>query len=145
MARKQGRKQSKGRNGEGQSVSLFFDTRDPMESKALAMSQVLASKHGRRKQVLIAALAALYDAYLESGELPTATTVANALSGMGTPPPRSFAPATTQRTPAPTSTAPRRTRQHDDDQPRVVVGTGRKASAQQIANNFLSDMGSLFN
>ena len=144
MARKQGRKQGKGRNGEGQSVSLFFDTRDPMESKALAMSQVLASKHGRRKQVLIAALAALYDAYMDTGELPTATTVANALSGVSPQAGRSFAPVTS-RTPAPASSTPRRPREYDDDQPTVVISSGRKASAQQIANNFLSDVGGLFN
>src|SRR5215211_3260184 len=73
------RKQGKGRNGVGQGITLRFDSSDDQEAAALAMSQILASKHGRRKDAIVALLSALYEVYQETGKLLNPVEIANAV------------------------------------------------------------------
>src|SRR5215211_4406156 len=75
------RKQGKGRNGVGQGITLRFDSSDDQEAAALAMSQILASKHGRRKDAIVALLSALYEVYQETGKLLSPVEIANAVQG----------------------------------------------------------------
>lgn len=75
------RKRSKSSNGEGMSVTVYFDRYDRREGAALAMAQLLATKHGRRKDAIVSFLAAMYDHYERTGEIMTATEIANTLSG----------------------------------------------------------------
>ena len=72
---------NKGVNGTGNSVTVYFDTTDPAERKALEAAQMLASKHGRRKQAIVALLEAVYNVYETSGELLSATEISAALIG----------------------------------------------------------------
>lgn len=67
---------SKRANGEGESITLDFDVRDDEQAKALKMSQLLALVHGRRKQYLVAMLAALADVTAQTGALPSASALA---------------------------------------------------------------------
>ncbi|MEP6985545.1 MAG: hypothetical protein ABI970_08100 [Chloroflexota bacterium] len=48
MARKSKSTKAKGRNGEGDSLTVFFDQSDPAERRALEAARLLAAKHGRR-------------------------------------------------------------------------------------------------
>lgn len=73
----------KGRNGVGLSITVTFDKHDNLERKAQEMSCLLASKHGRRKNAIVALLAAMYDYYEQTGELMTATAIQNAITGAG--------------------------------------------------------------
>jgi len=75
------RKQCKGRNGVGLTVTVTFDHHDPYERKAQEMAQILARKHGRRKDAIVALLAAMYDYYTETGEMMSPGTIASAFNG----------------------------------------------------------------
>src|SRR5215216_5021009 len=76
-------KAQKGRNGTGDSVTLYFDRSDPAERKALEAARLLAAKHGRRKQAIIALLEAVYNHYETTGELMSAGVISGALAGQG--------------------------------------------------------------
>src|SRR5512134_515085 len=70
---------TKRRNGVGESLTVYFDQNDPQERRALEMAKLLASKHGRRKQAIVALLDAMYSRYQETGELLSATAIQNAV------------------------------------------------------------------
>lgn len=76
-------KARKGSNGTGDSVTLYFDINDPAERKALNAARLLATKHGRRKQAIVALLEAVYMHYELTGELMSASTISSALTGQG--------------------------------------------------------------
>ncbi len=157
MAKK--RMVSKRRNGAGESVTVYFDQNDPQEWRALEMAKLLALKHGRRKQAIVALLDALYSAYQETGELLTATAIQNAIrsaqngsvprltsaaQGWGRELAEYAAPADT-RQPSPRRTAARTTEPlvYEDDTQLVSVGGGGKADAKETTRNFLASMSGL--
>jgi len=123
----------KGANGTGDILTVSFDTSDPSERRALEAARLLAAKHGRRKQVVIALLEAVYNHYEQTGEVLTAPEISAHFAGNG----RQLAavpPATDARRPT-------------ADQPRtpgvVITGSG-KADARTVADNFLKSMSSAF-
>jgi len=123
----------KANNGEGESglMSLAFNLEDPVEAEAYEMARQLARPHGRRKHVIVALLYGLAMYQRRTGvELNTDVVMAMALSGnllggglMG--------PAEPSR--------PRTL-----EEPTVVVSSANKASAKEVANNFIASMGGLF-
>jgi hypothetical protein len=140
---------TKRRNGAGESVTVYFDQDDPQEWRALEMAKLLALKHGRRKQAIIALLDAMYSAYQETGELLTATAIQNAIrAAQPTSAPRlagagqewgsdlvAYAPPAAARTTAPPV-------YREAAQPVSVTGGG-KASAEETTRNFLASMGGM--
>jgi hypothetical protein len=70
---------TKSLNGQGESVTVYFDQDDPQERRAQIAAQLLAAKHGRRKQVIVTLLDVIYQHYAQTGELPSANAVASAL------------------------------------------------------------------
>ncbi len=80
---KRARASHKGLNGTGETVTLTFDISDPAERKALAAARLLAAKHGRRKQAIVALLEAVYERYEATGELMSASAISSALAGQG--------------------------------------------------------------
>lgn len=83
---------SKASNGEGQTITVTgFDLNDPQEQRALAMSQLLATKHGRRKQVIVALLDAMYQHYNATGEIMSGSEVYQRVIG-GTAPASTLLP-----------------------------------------------------
>ena len=74
-------KKTKGRNGVGDSVTVFFDESDPAERRALEAARLLAAKHGRRKSAIVALLEAVYAQYERTGELMTSAEISGALMG----------------------------------------------------------------
>lgn len=140
------RKRRKSSNGTGQSVTVFFDASDPDEAAALAMAQLLASKHGRRKDAIIALLSSMYQHYQTTGEIMNATAITNALHNGAPRASMGFTYAVASAPAAPASAAPASHTPAQTRQPGgvVVTSTAKKASAQEIASNFLSSMGSLF-
>lgn len=123
----------KGANGTGDILTVNFDTSDPSERRALEAARLLAAKHGRRKQVVIALLEAVYSHYEQTGEVLTAPEISAFFAGNGRQP--------VAITPA---AAPARAHQFDTDEPRVVITAGGKASAEEVANNFLKGFGAAF-
>src|SRR3954462_14279439 len=83
MARSTKAKAQKGRNGVGDSLTVYFDRSNPAERKALEAARLLAIKHGRRKQAIIALLEAVYTHYEATGELMSASVISSALMGQG--------------------------------------------------------------
>lgn len=77
--RRKPRGRVKGNNGKGETLTVYFDASDPAERRALAAAQLLAEKHGRRKQTIIALLNAVYQHYEQTGELVSGSAVAAAL------------------------------------------------------------------
>ena len=73
------RKAQKRCNGSGESITVFFDKSDPRQLAALSMSQMLGSKHGLRKEVIVSLLSALYERYKSTGEVSTPIAVTNAI------------------------------------------------------------------
>ena len=121
---------SKPSNGEGESgaISLVFDLSDPMEREAYEMAKQLARSHGRRKHVIVALLYGLSLYQKRTGmELNTDVVMAIVLSGglMGE---------------GGIDMLPERPRPQTLEEPRVVVSSAHKASAQEVANNFLKSM-----
>lgn len=155
-----GRKAGKSPNGTGQSLTVFFDQSDPQEANALAMSKLLASKHGRRKDAVISLLSALYEVYQETGKLLSATEIANAVQaaqGGGRHASMGFtyavAGASVEPPPEPLP-FPKETRpwmhqqvRADDDQPQITVSETKRLSADDQAKrsgaNFLKSAGGL--
>jgi hypothetical protein len=83
MARTKGSTKSTAKrgNGEGDSITITFDIHDRTERRALQMSKLLASKHGRRKEALISMLATMYDVFEQTGEILDSRQIAALLSG----------------------------------------------------------------
>ena len=123
----------KGANGTGEILTVNFDTSDPSERRALEAARLLAAKHGRRKQVVIALLEAVYSHYEQTGEVLTAPEISTFFAGNG----RQLVIA------APTA-PPARIHSLDTGEPRIVITDGGKASAQEVANNFLKNYSSAF-
>jgi hypothetical protein len=141
----QKRKQEKGRNGVGDSLTVFFDQSDPAERKALEAARLLAAKHGRRKQAIVALLEAVYTCYEQTGELMSATTISAALMGQGVMPERNLAGLDTTLIQPPhlqpstvNKRLPRAKRQPSSGI--EITSSAGKASAEQVAKNFLSSM-----
>lgn len=133
------RRQRKRANGTGDSITIFFDKDDREESAALAMSKLLARRHGKRKAAIVAALAALYQVYEETGEIPSANEIAgalSALSGGSRQPGIGFVAAVGQSLPDVPSSSRR-------DPVGVQIVNGGKASAKQSARNFVSSAASM--
>jgi hypothetical protein len=137
MARKQ--KAGKGRNGEGESVTVYFDKNDPQERRAMEMAKLLASKHGRRKRAIVALLDAMYGYYQETGELMTSTAIQAAISpgNVG-----QFAALSLPVMQPAQRSKPEPLVRRDDTQFVTVTGGG-KASASQSAANFVNSMSSM--
>ena len=148
MARKT---KSKRPNGAGDSVTVYFDKNDPQESRALEMAKLLAGKHGRRKQVVIAVLEAMYLHFERTGELLTSTAVANAITS--TPAGFSAGGYAYSSLSAPAENAhsallsgadipaTERRKALTNNKPNVTVDAASgRATAQEIANNFLNSM-----
>lgn len=158
MAKAKQRK-AKGNNGVGQFVSLTFDTSDPQEAAALAAAQLLASKHGRRKQAVVAFLSALYEVYQETGVLLSPVQIANAVQGV-TLADRHAAMGFTravglsvaseqtdgQRTDngqthgAPSHWTPPASSAPEYVPTELTISKAKKASAQEVGNNMLKSM-----
>ena len=136
MARSTKAKTPKGRNGEGNSVTVYFDCSDPAERRALEAARLLATKHGRRKQAIIALLEAVYTCYNETGELMSASEISGALLGQPRETPR-------QQT-RPEFTDPvsneRNHKQRRYSPPVEITNSGGKASVETIAQNFLQSV-----
>jgi hypothetical protein len=123
-------------NGEGESglISLHFNLNDPTEREAYEMARQLATTHGRRKHVIVAVLYGLSQYQKETGiQLNADTMMGLALKG-------SLIGGLVQSVSAPIEASRPKTLR----EPTVVVSSARKASAQEVANNFLNCMGGLF-
>ena len=81
MARSRLQSKRKAKNGAGDSVTVYFDQSDPAERRALEASRLLAAKHGRRKQVIVTLLEAIYLHYEQTGELMSSAQLATRVSG----------------------------------------------------------------
>ena len=131
-------KREKPSNGEGSSglMSIVFDLGDDTEAEAYEMARQLArGPHGRRKHVMVALLygLSLYQKKLGM-ELNADTIMGLALSGSlfgGGAMPDTL-PAVPVARPATL------------EEPSVTISSAQKASAQEVAENFLKSMGSLF-
>ena len=125
-------------NGSGESLTVFFDKSDPQQQAALSMSQMLGSKHGLRKEVIVALLAALYERYESTGELLTPIAVTNAImDGFAiSTPAKAF--TSMQSTSSPAS---HERRTSNSTKGVVVVKESRgKTTSQEVAKNFLNSM-----
>ena len=82
MGARNQQKSVKGKNGVGDSVTVFFQSTDAGERRALEMAKLLAQKHGRRKAAIVALLDAMYQHYQISGEvLSSAEVYARLIAG----------------------------------------------------------------
>jgi hypothetical protein len=130
-------KREKPSNGEGSSglMSLVFDLGDETEAEAYEMARQLArGPHGRRKHVIIALLygLSLYQKKLGM-ELNADTIMGLALSGS------LFGDGGLAETLSVPTTRPPTL-----EEPSVTISSAQKASADEVAENFLKSMGSLF-
>lgn len=135
MARQAKAKTQKGSNGTGDTLTVYFDRSDPAERKALEAARLLAAKHGRRKQAIIALLEAIYSHYEATGELLSASEISAGLSGGTVLIPN----ANTAQRSGESNSQPKspRKRQHTS---RVEVTNSGKASTRKVADNFLASM-----
>ena len=136
------RKAQKRCNGSGESLTVFFDKSDPQQLAALSMSQMLGSKHGLRKEVIVALLSALYERYESTGEVLTPIAVTNAIMdgfALSTPA-KIFTSA--QSASSLTSSGRAKERQKARSTGGVaVVKEGRgKTTSQAVAKNFMNSM-----
>jgi len=131
-------KTKKGRNGTGDTMMIYFDPSDPAERRALEASRLLAAKHGRRKQVIVTLLEAIYTAYEQTGDLLSSAEIAAALMG-GTPPAANVSP---EARVAPAATT-RRTSVNPPEEPLIVPSKGKSTATKKVVTNFLSGMGGL--
>lgn len=83
MAAKRAGAKSTGKraNGQGDTITILFDIHDRTERRALQMSKLLASKSGRRKDMIVTLLAALYDHFEATGEVLTPAELGARLTG----------------------------------------------------------------
>jgi hypothetical protein len=138
-------KTAKGRNGVGDSVTVYFDHTDPAERKALEAARLLATKHGRRKQAIIALLEAVYNHYEQTGELLSAGEITTALSGqVALIRPTSPGFTTIASTDMPPEEQRKQRKHANSREPHVVITSGGKADARTVADNFLKSMGGAF-
>ena len=132
------RKLTKRRNGQGDSITLNFNASDPQEAAALAMSKRLAGmKKGKRKDFIVAMLAAAERVYQETGQLIDTYEIATAIIGNSTgvnrlPVAQEFG---VQRS----DTATSQPKAHRSARGVEVTASG-KASAETVAKNFLNSM-----
>lgn len=142
MARSTKAKAQKGRNGVGDTLTVYFDCSDPAERKALEAARLLATKHGRRKQAIIALLEAVYTCYEQTGELMSASEISTALMAQkGTSGHLVFDPNTASaalhdlQLPSEITPQPKRQRQHFGG---VEVTRAGGETTKTVAQNFLS-------
>lgn len=69
-------------DGKGTTLQCEFDEDDPIEQRALRVSQELATKRGRRKQYLVEIFSALYEYKLRTGKLPSISKIVRHLEDM---------------------------------------------------------------
>jgi hypothetical protein len=144
------RKNAKRKNGQGCSITVNFNQNDPQEAAALAMSQRLAGlKKGKRKDFIIAVLAAAERIYQDTGQLLDTYEITSALlerTPTNTRAPVGFPAATGQIVASDASAEQRRSgRQYADNTPGVkIVASGGKASARTVADNFLRSFSGQF-
>jgi len=119
-------KTKKGRNGTGDTMMIYFDPSDPAERRALEASRLLAAKHGRRKQVIVTLLEAIYTAYEQTGDLLSSAEIAAALMG-GAPPLTNAAPA--HRAPS-----------NPPSEPQIAITKKQDSSTKRVTANFLGGM-----
>lgn len=135
MAHQTKAKAQKGSNGTGDTLTVYFDRSDPAECKALEAARLLAAKHGRRKQAIIALLEAVYSHYEATGELLSASEISAGLtSASAVIPSANSAQFKRELIPQP---KPQRRRQHTNS---VEVTNSGKASTRKVADNFLASM-----
>jgi hypothetical protein len=143
MARTSKSTKAKGRNGEGDSLTVFFDQSDPAERRALEAARLLAAKHGRRKQVIVTLLESIYTYYEQTGDLLSATEIANALMGGAGQMPK-IAPATASTAPQASMerAQARKTRKTaKTSESLITISTkDRQNDNQNVAANFLKGM-----
>jgi hypothetical protein len=132
-------KRNKSVNGVGRTVTFDFDETDAQEHAALHMSQHLASRHGRRKAVLISALAAMQSIYESSGRMLAAHEVhaallayAQATSGQNTLPEPQIMPIPAPSAPVYVPTAVQ-----------VVEGSSGKAKSEEVAKRMVGKAANL--
>ena len=131
------RKLKKRRNGQGDSITLNFNASDPQEAAALAMSKRLAAlKKGKRKDFIVALLAAAERVYQETGQLIDTYEIATAIMGSSTAANRQ--PGTGESGPQLAGTTTSRPK--SQRRTRAVEVTPSKASAETVAKNFLNSM-----
>ncbi len=140
-------KARKGSNGTGSTVTLYFDAADPAERKALAAARLLATKHGRRKQAIVALLEAVYTHYEATGELMSASAISSALIGQGASPgrdPTGFAMINAGAEKALLSAASRPESRTQRKRQRAggveITRSAAKGSSETVAKNFLNSM-----
>lgn len=143
MARQTKTKPTKGKNGVGDSMTVLFDLTDKSERRALEAARLLASKHGRRKAVMVAFLEALYTHYEATGDLLSSADI-SALMSRQQPatqrPAMGFTPAVGRQIAPPAS--PNFSTSSAQDEPMIIVEDApNKVTAQEFANNFLASMG----
>jgi hypothetical protein len=80
MTRTHSQTRLKGKNGVGDSLTVYFDKTDPAERRALEAARLLALKHGRRKQLLVTLLEAVYLHYEQTGELISSAKLVSMLN-----------------------------------------------------------------
>jgi hypothetical protein len=140
MARTTNPKSAKGRNGVGDSVTVYFDPIDPAERKALEAARLLAAKHGRRKQAIVALLEAIYNHYEATGQLMSASDISGALAGTPIPMHETLGTSTgfsSKSISSPRSaSAPKRKAQRRQSGSIEVSHTGA-SNTETIAANFL--------
>jgi hypothetical protein len=130
-------------------LTVYFDQNDPQESRALEMAKLLASKHGRRKQAIVALLDAMYSHYQETGELLSATAIQNAVMNASVNDGHAARGLDAAANPSGFEVVPSRVQQRGeppiqrDDTQLVSVSSGGKASAEETAHNFINSMGGM--
>ncbi len=142
------RKQAKGRNGVGDSVTVFFDESDPAERRALEAARLLAVKHGRRKSAIVALLEAVYAHYEQTGELMSSAEISGALMGQAARSSVGIAQASRlplgedmlpqPRVAKEMTAAQRKTPKRRSGS--IEITKGSKVSTQKVAENFISSM-----
>lgn len=121
----------KGANGTGDKIVIRFDDlSDLTEQRALEAARLLAIKHGRRRQAIVAMLEAVYLHYERTGELLSASQIGIAIANSGAGQATAAAPP-----------VPARTREADSHPALIeITKPDGKAMAGKITNNFLSSM-----
>ncbi len=141
MASKSKSTKAKGRNGEGDSLTVFFDQSDPAERRALEAARLLAAKHGRRKQVIVTLLESIYAYYEQTGDLLSATEIANALRE-GVLPGFRPAPAVMPPTaPQPSIARAQAKKSRKSSEPLITLTQKQAISTKSLTANFLSGIG----
>jgi hypothetical protein len=146
MARTKGNAKSTAKRG------ITFDIHDRTERRALQMSKLLASKHGRRKEALVSMLATMYDVFEQTGEILDSRQIAALLSGSTTgtsasAPNIGFTQVAALAHGLPTSNAQGRLPGLPQSKPsgrQAVTATSAKTSAAEIGSAFIGSAGAAF-